>query len=52
MNHLSLPRQESVADWGEIMLEKRSRAQEHLFGFRGLFEHPTILQRITFLGGL
>lgn len=36
MNHLSLPCQESVADWGEFTLEKRSRAQEHFFGFRHL----------------
>ena len=51
MNCLSLPRRESVADRGEIMLEKRSGVQEHLFGFRSLIGHPTLLQRITSLGG-
>jgi len=42
VNHLSLPHQESVADWGEITLEKRFGAQEHFFDFRHLIGHPTL----------
>jgi len=41
VNYLSLAREESVAKWGEIALEKRSGAPEHFFDPCRLISHPT-----------